>query len=143
MKPDATTDERMPAQDYREAAVLREGLRPFLRRTEWISAANGLAPQRLLLLITGAPDRSERSTVTNLAGRTQLAQDTVTDRVARAEAAGLPAREQSEDDGRIAYRRLPSEGERRLAGTVASLNADRRSRIALVSALDRSRRTRT
>jgi hypothetical protein len=58
MKPDARTDERMPAQDYREAAVLREGLQPFLRRSEEIAAANGLAFQRLLLLITGAPDRS-------------------------------------------------------------------------------------
>ena len=83
MKPDATTDMEMRAEDYREAAALREGLRRFLRRSEEIAAANGLTPQRqlLLLLIKGAPDGSERATVTDLADRMQLAQNTVTDLV--------------------------------------------------------------
>ena len=145
MNPDGTTDQAMGAEEYREAAALREGLRRFLRRSEEIAAAHGLTPQRqlLLLLIKGAPDGSERATVTDLTGRMQLAQNTVTDLVARAEEAGLLTREPSADDGRSAFVRLSSEGERRLAGTVAGLVADRRRLIARVGELDRPRRPGT
>ena len=130
--PDAITPE-----DYREAAALREGLRRFLRRSEEIAAANDLTPRRqlLLLLIKGAPDGSERSTVTDLADRMQLAQNTVTELVARTEAAGLLSREISPDDGRIAFLALTPEGERRLAGTVAGLRADRGRLAALARSL--------
>ena len=77
---------------------------------------SGLTPQRhlLLLMIKGAPDGSERSTVTELSERLQLAQSTVTELVRRAEDAGLIEREQSASDGRVAYLRLTKEGERRL-----------------------------
>lgn len=137
MKPDATTDKEMRAEDYREAAALREGLRRFLRRSEEIAAANGLTPRRqlLLLLIKGAPDGSERATVTDLADRMQLAQNTVTDLVARAEAAGLLRREASAEDARSAFLSLSPEGERRLAGTVVGLRADRGRLAALVRSL--------
>ncbi len=124
-------------EDYREAAILREGLRRFLRRSEEIAAANDLTPRRhlLLLLIKGAPDGSERSTVTDLADRMQLAQNTVTDLVARAEATGLLSREASPDDGRSSLLALTPEGERRLAGTVAGLRADRRRLATLLRSL--------
>lgn len=137
MKPDVTTEGEMRAEDYREAAALREALRRFLRRSEAIAAANGLTPRRqlLLLLIKGAPDGSERATVTDLSDRMQLAQNTVTDLVARAEASGLLTREPSEDDARSVYLRLSPEGERRLAGTVAGLRADRSRLSALVRSL--------
>jgi DNA-binding MarR family transcriptional regulator len=100
-----------------EAAALREALRAFMRESELIVQANGLTPQRhlLLLMIKGATDGSERSTVTELAARLRLAQTTVTDLVGRAEDAGLIAREQSEADARVAVLRLTAEGERRLA----------------------------
>jgi DNA-binding MarR family transcriptional regulator len=100
-----------------EVAALREALREFMRESELIVQANGLTPQRhlLLLMIKGAPDGSERSTVTELAARLRLAQTTVTDLVGRAEDAGLVAREQSGADGRVAILRLTAEGERRLA----------------------------
>lgn len=126
---------------YREAAALREGLRRFLRRSEEIAAANDLTPRRqlLLLLIKGAPDGSERATMTDLTERMQLAQNTVTDLVSRAEAAGLLARETSPDDGRIAFLRLTAEGERRLAGTVAGLHEDRLRLVALARSLGSSR----
>jgi hypothetical protein len=64
-----------------EVAAPREALRAFLRESELIVQANGLTPQRhlLLLMIKGAPDGSERSTVTELAARPRLAQTTVTD----------------------------------------------------------------
>jgi DNA-binding MarR family transcriptional regulator len=66
-------------------------------------------------MIKGAADGSERSTVTELADRLQLAQSTVTELVRRAEEVGLVRREPSTVDGRVAYLRLTDEGEQRLA----------------------------
>jgi DNA-binding MarR family transcriptional regulator len=109
-------------------AALREALRAFMRESELIAQANGLTPQRyvLLLMIKGAADGSERSTVTELAARLRLAQTSVTHLVRRAEDAGLITREQSESDGRVAILRLTSEGERRLARSFHALESERR-----------------
>src|ERR671938_1727049 len=100
-----------------EVADFREALRRFLRQSEKIARQSGLTPQRhlLLLMIKGARDGSEQSTVTELAERLQLAQSTVTELVRRAEEAGLVEREPSSVDGRVAHLRLTDEGERRLA----------------------------
>ena len=100
-----------------------------------IGQASGLTPQRhlLLVMIKGAPDGSERATVTQLAKRLRLAQTTVTDLVRRAEHAGLIEREQSERDARVVILRLSEEGERRLARSFRSLTAEReRLRAVLV-----------
>jgi DNA-binding MarR family transcriptional regulator len=69
-----------------EVAALREALRAFLRESELIVQSNGLTPQRhlLLLMIIGAPDGSERSSVTELAARRRIAKPTGTDLVWRA-----------------------------------------------------------
>jgi DNA-binding MarR family transcriptional regulator len=108
-------------------AEFRAALRVFLRRTERIARQSGLTPQRylLLLMVKGAPDGSERSTVTELAERMQLAQSTVTELVSRAEEAGLIAREQSRDDARVAHLRLTAEGERRLELAFTALATER------------------
>lgn len=110
-----------------EVAEFREALRRFLRTSERIARASGLTPQRhlLLLMIKGAPDGSEQSTVTELSERLQLAQSTVTELVSRAEEAGLVAREQSQTDARVAYLRLTAEGERRLEQSFTALAAER------------------
>jgi DNA-binding MarR family transcriptional regulator len=115
-------------EEYRRAAELRTALRRFLRLSEQTARQHRLTPQRyaLLLMIKGAPDGSERSTVTELAEYLQLAQSTVTELVRRAEAVGLIHREQSSRDGRVAYLRLTPEAERRLAGAVSDLGAERR-----------------
>ena len=112
-----SNDEPIDTPAAIRVAELRETLRAYLRESELIAQANGLTPQRhlLLLMIKGAPDGSESSTVTQLSTRLRLAQTTVTDLVRRAEDAGLIAREQSADDARVAILRLTSEGERRLA----------------------------
>src|SRR6201987_5141837 len=91
-------------QDVIAVAEFRSALRHFLRRSERIARASGLTPQRylLLLMIKGAPDGGEQSTVTELAERLQLAQSTVTELVSRAEEAGLVSREQSHTDARVA-----------------------------------------
>jgi DNA-binding MarR family transcriptional regulator len=120
--------DRLRPEEYRRAAELRAALRRFLRLSEQVARRNRLTPQRyaLLLMIKGAPDGSERSTVTELAERLQLAQSTVTELVRRAETVGLIAREPSPRDGRVAYLRLTPEAERRLAGAIADLGPERR-----------------
>jgi DNA-binding MarR family transcriptional regulator len=109
-------------------AEFRASLRVFLRRTERIARQSGLTPQRylLLLMIKGAADGSEQSTVTELAKRLQLAQSTVTELVRRAEEAGLVEREQSSEDGRVAHLRITAEGEARLLRSFTELATERR-----------------
>jgi DNA-binding MarR family transcriptional regulator len=110
-------------------AEFRAALRAFLRTTERNARAAGLTPQRylLLLMIKGAPNGSEQSTVTELAERLQLAQSTVTELVSRAEEIGLVERERSSDDGRIAHLRLTEEGERRLAQSFTTNAGERQA----------------
>lgn len=113
--------------DVVHVAAFRASLRSFLHESERIARANGLTPQRhlLLLMIKGAPDGSEQSTITELTDRMKLAQSTVTELVSRAEEAGLIEREQSVADARIAHLRLTSEGERRLAQVFTHLDVER------------------
>jgi len=75
---------------YRAAAELRTALRTFSRRSEQLAREEGLTPQQymLLLMIKGAPDGSERSTVTALAERLYVRPSTLMSRFARA---GLPS----------------------------------------------------
>src|SRR6058998_2604160 len=93
--------------DVIAVADFRAALRRFLRRSERIARQSGLTPQRylLLLMVKGAPEGREQSTVTELADRLQLAQSTVTELVSRAEDAGLITREQSQSDARVAHLR--------------------------------------
>jgi DNA-binding MarR family transcriptional regulator len=108
-------------------AAFRAALRSFLRTNEQVARSSGLTPQRylLLLMIKGAPDGSEQSTVTDLAARLRLGQSTVTELVKRAEKAGLVERERSDVDARVAHVRLTAEGERRLAGSFTALEEER------------------
>jgi DNA-binding MarR family transcriptional regulator len=100
-------------QDVIAVAEFRSALRHFLRRSEKVARQSGLTPQRytLLMMIKGAPNGSEQSTVTEL--------------VRRAEAAGLIEREQSQRDARVAHLRLTEEGERRLMLSFTQLETER------------------
>ena len=120
------TDE-LSTEDVVAVAEFRAALRTFLRKTEQTSRRAGLTPQRylLLLMIKGAPDGSQQSTVTALAERLRLAQSTVTELVRRAEEAGLLERKASRSDGRVAHLRLSAEGERRLGQAVRNLAQER------------------
>jgi DNA-binding MarR family transcriptional regulator len=113
--------------DVIAVAEFRSALRHFLRRSEKIARQSGLTPQRytLLMMIKGALDGSQQSTVTELADRMQLAQSTVTELVRRAESAGLIDRAQSQRDARVAHLRLTPEGERRLMLSFTELDAER------------------
>ena len=118
---------RVQVDDVIAAADFRAALRRFLRRSERVARRSGLTPQRylLLLMIKGAPGGAEQSTVTELAGRLQLAQSTVTELVSRAEEAGLVEREASQTDARVAHLRLTPEGERRLLLSFTQLETER------------------
>ena len=118
---------RPDTEDVVHVAAFRAALRSFLHESERIARTNGLTPQRhlLLLMIKGAPDGSEQSTITELTDRMKLAQSTVTELVSRAEEAGLIEREQSDVDARVAHLRLTSEGERRLGLVFTHLDIER------------------
>jgi DNA-binding MarR family transcriptional regulator len=130
--------ERLSAEAAMRGAEFRSALRRFLRRSERIARSSGLTPQRylLLLMIKGAPDGSEQSTVTELSERLQLAQSTVTELVRRAEEVGLVERETSSVDGRVAHLRLTEEGERRLTKSFTTLAAEREALRATFAHLD-------
>ena len=119
----------LSAEEVARVAEFRAALRRFLRTAERNARAAGLTPQRylLLLMIKGAADHSEQSTVTELSERLQLAQSTVTELVRRAEETGLVERQRSDLDGRIAHLRLTAEGERRLAQSFTSNESERRA----------------
>src|SRR4051812_31768663 len=108
-----------------------------MRTTETKARRFGLTPQRyqLLLMIKGAPDRSETLTVTDLAERLQIAQSTATELVTRAVDAGLVTRAGSPRDGRVALVKLTAEGESRLARCFRELSEERDQLLAAVTAL--------
>jgi DNA-binding MarR family transcriptional regulator len=122
-----------------QVARFRAALRRFLRTSEEIAQANGLTPQRylLLLMIKGAPDGSERATIRDLERRLQLAQSTVTELVRRAHEAGLLVREPSEADARVGYFQLSEEGERRLALSFRNHTVERENLRRILGELDR------
>jgi DNA-binding MarR family transcriptional regulator len=113
--------------DFERAAAFRASLRRFLRVSEDAARRQGLTPRRhlLLLMIKGAPGGAERSTVSELCERLQLAQSTVTELVQRAEEAGLVRRDQADHDGRVALLTLTPEGERKLAAVHEDLRPER------------------
>ncbi len=132
------TETQPTIEDVIAVAEFRSALRHFLRRSEKIARQSGLTPQRytLLMMIKGAPDGSEQSTVTELANRMQLAQSTVTELVRRAEGAGLIDREQSQRDARVAHLRLTADGDRRLMLAFTELETERRQLRDAFSHLD-------
>jgi DNA-binding MarR family transcriptional regulator len=131
-------DPLVPPSEVARVAEFRAALRAFLRTAERNARKSGLTPQRylLLLMIKGAADGSEKSTVTELAERLQLAQSTVTELVRRAEETGLIDREQSDSDGRVTHLRLSAEGERRLMQAFRSNEQERRELRSAISRLD-------
>src|SRR3954453_20594321 len=126
-------------EGVRAVAALRSALRRFDRRTEQACRRCQVTPQwyTVLLLIKGAADGSERSTVGELAVALHRPQTTVTDLGRRAERAGLVERTVDPSDRRRSMLRLTDEGEQRLACVYRTLDADRR---ALAHELDQTAR---
>jgi DNA-binding MarR family transcriptional regulator len=84
-------------------------------------------------MIKGAPDGSERATVSGLVRLLQLTQSSVTELVQRAEEGGLVRRDPSSSDGRVVQIALTQEGEARLAASVAEHGHEGRLLIELIS----------
>jgi DNA-binding MarR family transcriptional regulator len=126
------------AEEAAYVAAFRVALRRFMRQTELVARECGITPQWYLLLlqIKGAPDVSERATVTDLADRLQLAQSSVTELVARVEQAGLIRRERSNDDGRVVYLRLTPDGEQRFGQVFRNLAGERQALRDAIADLD-------
>lgn len=119
---------RVPRDRVIRIAAFRSHLRTFLRHSERRCLSLGLTPQRflLLLMIEGSPDGSRRASFTDLTARLQLERNTVTELCARAEEAGLIAREASALDRRVVYLRLTKEGDRLLQRALAETDVVRR-----------------
>jgi len=131
-------DPPLPPEEIARVAEFRAALRAFMRKSERNARQSGLTPQRylLLLMIKGAPNGSERSTVTELSDRLQLAQSTVTELVRRAEETGLLKREQSASDGRVVYLQLTEEGNRRLMKAFTTNDEERQELRAAIAHLE-------
>ena len=129
------------AVDYQSVAAFRAALRRFVRVSEEAARRHRLTPRQhlLLLMIKGAPDGSETSTVSELCGRLQLAQSTVTELVQRAETAGLVEREQSDDDARVVHLSLTPAGAAALARVHSDLSAERAELARMVALIERPR----
>jgi DNA-binding MarR family transcriptional regulator len=108
-------------------AEFRTMLRQFLKRTASAAAEAGLTPQRydLLLMVKAATLRDEDATVSGLCESLGLQQPAVTELVQRAEQAGLVARSQSPNDGRVFHLHLTPDGDRRLLAVFTALSDDR------------------
>jgi DNA-binding MarR family transcriptional regulator len=121
-------------------AEFRVALRRFFRMTEMAARESELTPRQylLLLLVKGAPNRCEQTTVGELCKRLYLAQSTVTELVSRAVDAGLVSVTQSDLDGRVSEIRLSAEGERKLADCFGRLEDERELLRIGLAELDRS-----
>lgn len=109
-------------------ADFRAALRDFQSRSDKVLRGRGMTPQRYLLLIfiKGALDGTSRPTMSELRNRMKLSPNTVTDLVARAEEAGLVAREAGDGDLRFVHVKLTPAGERELDGALLATAEDRR-----------------
>jgi DNA-binding MarR family transcriptional regulator len=133
------TTERSPtAGEVAPVAEFRLLLRRFQHETERVARDSGLTAgwYQLMLQIKGSPDLTERTTVTALAQRLQLAQSSVTELVARAEQAGLIEREPSPNDARVVFLRLSPQGEQSFARAFRNLAAERNALREAIAELD-------
>lgn len=123
------TTETPSADEAAPVAEFRLALRRFQQETERVARESGLTPAWYLLMlqIKGSPDLTERTTVTALAQRLQLAQSSVTELVARAQHAGLIEREPSPNDARVVFLRLSPKGEQSFAHAFRNLAVERRA----------------
>ncbi len=121
-------------QDYDAAAMLREALRRFVRRTELETRQRGLTPrayQLLLMIKTGRRERG-RASLEELEERLQLGKSTITELVLRSETAGLVRRELDPTRRRGISIRLTAAGERQLADLVSVLGDERQRLLELL-----------
>jgi DNA-binding MarR family transcriptional regulator len=140
MAPTSRQSDTPPIEQIIQIATFRAELRAFLRHTEQIARRWQLTPQRFLLLLTikGAPDRSGRLSLTEIADRLSLSRNTVTELCSRAEDIGLLSRDDTEEDRRLVYLELTREAERRLFGALKEMDEHRADLAKAFGELTRS-----
>ncbi len=121
---------------YRSMALFREELRHFLRRSETAARAAKITPRQHLLLLQIAGSDDSTATVSDLVQKLALTQSAVTELVQRAEQAGLVARKQSAEDGRVVNLSLTKTGAARLDEITESLDAERAHLQELLDGLE-------
>lgn len=101
--------------EFEAIAAFRYSLRRFLRFSERAARREGITPQQhqLLLAVRGMP-AGEQVTVSALAERLQMQQQSMVGLIDRTEAQGLVRREQGTVDRRQVFIRLTPTGEARL-----------------------------
>lgn len=101
--------------EFEAIATFRYSLRRFLRFSERAARREGITPQQhqLLLAVRGMP-AGEQVTVSALAERLQMQQQSMVGLIDRTEAQGLVRREQGTVDRRQVFIRLTPTGEARL-----------------------------
>lgn len=101
--------------EFEAIAAFRYSLRRFLRFSERAARREGITPQQhqLLLTVRGMP-AGEQVTVSALAERLQMQQQSMVGLIDRTEAQGLVRREQGTVDRRQVFIRLTPTGEARL-----------------------------
>ena len=122
---------------YRSMAAFREELRHFLLRSETAARTVGITPRQHLLLLQIAGSDDGTTTVSDLVQKLALTQSAVTELVQRAEQAGLVARAQSTQDGRVVNLSVTKVGAAKLAAITGKLDAERTHLRELVEGLGR------
>jgi len=123
--------------DVIAATRFRAALRALTASAERKTRRQGITSQQyqLLLVIKGAPDRSEELSVGNVAAALQVAQSTATELIARAEDRGLVQRSGSLQDGRRSMIRLTEVGEDVFGRCFRELGQERGALIAALGEL--------
>jgi DNA-binding MarR family transcriptional regulator len=123
---------QLTGQDYENLLAFRTSLRRFLHWSQTKARGAGLTPAQHQLLLAIKGHRGEPGpTVGDLAGYLLLRHHSTVELVDRAEGAGLVARADDTEDGRVTRVRLTSEGERRL-NELAPAHLDELRRLAPV-----------
>jgi DNA-binding MarR family transcriptional regulator len=128
------------------AASLRSALQRYYRVTEEICRKARLTPEQYTLLMmikTLCATQPEGAPVGEIARRMELSRNGMTERIRRAEEAGLVRRSRDPNDRRVFLIRLSSQGERRFAQAFGELGKESDRFIAAIADIDRDDRTRT
>lgn len=113
-------------REIRQAADFRAALRRFLRESEKVVSRHELTDrQYLLLLMVAAAESDSEATIAAVAGRLQLAENTVSELADRAVGQGLLERGASASDRRAVRLRVTETGMQRLRAAVRALRGER------------------
>lgn len=129
--------EPLNVDDVIAATRFRAALRTLTASAERKTRRQGITPQQyqLLLVVKGAPDRSEQLSVGGVAAALQVAQSTATELIARAEDRGIVTRTGSQEDARRSIVRLTELGEDVFARCFVELGQERGALIEAMAEL--------